>query len=83
MRYIDSRKGLYVHCGGVAWPGTGLEIKDRGVIEDAKPKLKGFFCEGFHLTFEEAKAKAETLFALKQYQLRQYMRGMSGMREID
>jgi hypothetical protein len=77
MRHVQSRKGLYVHTGGVAWPGSGLEIKDRDKGPDSdKPKLKGWSSpRGWHSTIEEARAAAEVDFLLKGYQLRIMRRG--------
>ena len=69
MRHVNSKKGLYTHVGGVAWPGSGLEIKERGKTEDDKPKLKGFFSpRGWHATREAAVAAAEGDYLLREFQ---------------
>jgi hypothetical protein len=78
MRHPNSRKGLYVNIQGVAWPGAGLEIKERTQSMDDKPKLKGHTTQagGFFLDPQSAWTKAEVLQLLALYQRRVFRRGM-------
>ena len=71
MRHLNSRKGLYLNIQGVAHPGSGLEIKERGKSEDDKPKLKGCGSgRGWHPSYEEAKAAEDVDSLLRAYQRR-------------
>ena len=64
---------IYVHTGGVAFQGQGLEIRDSIKPEEKKAQLKGYH-DGrgtFVATLAEAKARASTgdlLYALLKRQ---------------